>query len=177
MRVQLKRSLIVALVLVAASDTASAQVRCAIPPTPQWPVQFYERWQDVAAAMVSADAYGSTFQAVKINSASKTGFAVTFEVLQHYTDCQPANAIPASTAGWHRALLASPSAAEAFAAALPTGTPVGIITFHGGYTAGAWSDSSRLRGVTHALPTAPLSSWFAPRATIVLYFDATGVAP
>src|SRR5688572_23991473 len=116
-----------------------AQETCAAAPTPTWSVQFFERWEDAVAKIVSNNAYRDTAALIPVRSATKNGYVLPYERWIEYTnDCPP---LPIGVAdensdGWRRITLDTPALAESFAAGLLTGTPVAISTLHVGYAAG-----------------------------------------
>ena len=145
-----------------------AQTVCAQAPVATWAVQFFDRWQDAVSKMIANAAYDETMSLVPIRGARKTGYLVSFEKIINYdNECppRPIDLIEENTAGWKRHLADSPALAEAFVAALPAGTPVGMTTFYAGYASGVPEGSARRRGVTHS------SMAFPPRGIVVMWFE------
>jgi hypothetical protein len=159
--------LVLAIVSILAVPAASAQTVCAQAPVTTWTVQYFEKWEEAVAKMVANSAYKDTMSIVPVRSATKNGYVVSFEKIINFTnDCppKPIETIEQDTLGWHRQLIDSPSLAEAFVAALPSGTPVSLMSLHAGYAAGAGSPGRR-RGVTHS------SVMFPQRGVVVLWFE------
>jgi hypothetical protein len=146
----------------------SAQEACGQPPVTVWTVQFFDQWEQAAAKMVANAAFNNTMTLVPVASVSKTGYLVSFAQQITYTDDCPPRAIDPiekDSAGWHRQVLDTPALAEAFAAAMPEGTPMAFTTLYGGYSAGESAISGRRRGVTHSAVA------FPPRGVAVMWFD------
>lgn len=161
-------TLAIALATLLSAPVLEAQTVCAQSPVTTWTVQFFERWQDAVAKMVANAAYDDTMSIVPIRSATKNGYLVSFEQVIHYTnDCppRPIGTVEENTAGWKRHLVVSPAMAEAYVAALPSGTPVGMTTLYAGYSAGLPERSGRRRGATHS------SVSFPPRGIVVMWFQ------
>lgn len=142
----------------------SAQPVTGIPPVADWPVKYFTAWEDVAAYMVTTHALGDTMTVLPIKTDSAFGWAVTGQKYRQITD-----PVEPSTPGWHREIQADPCAAQAFAASLPEGTPVGIVSMEVGYQAGG------ALTVTPVAPTrlrvAPHTSYtFSAHVTVVVWF-------
>lgn len=158
---------LLALIIVVGGPVLSAQNACGQPPVSMWTVQFFERWEDAVAKMVSNSAYKDTMSIVPVKSTAKNGYVVSFEKTINFTnDCppKPIETIEENTLGWHRQLVDSPSLAEAFVASLPNGTPVSLVSLHAGYAAGSGKPARR-RTATHS------SVVFPQRGIVVLWHE------
>jgi hypothetical protein len=156
--------------------SVEAQETCAAAPTPTWTVQFFERWEDAVAKIVSNNAYRDSAALIPIRSATKNGYVVTYERwIEYTTDCppQPIGVADENTEGWRRTVLDTPAMAESFITGLLKGTPVAISTLHVGYAAG----NEEAAPVTTTRRRATNEVTFAPRGMVVVWYDPATTIP